>query len=88
MASSIQWSMALVLLAMLTFSVRETEANVVKRCYVAWSRCSGWSSWLTGVVWKSCEKRCKEDLKKKGGRCVKVKSDCPLSKEAYQCRCY
>ncbi|XP_055862837.1 hydramacin-1-like [Biomphalaria glabrata] len=56
-------------------------------CYETWSRCSRWSSPFTGVLWKSCNDRCKE-LKKRGGNCVQTPSKCPVTSKAYQCQCY
>nr|AVW85485.1 mytimacin 6 [Haliotis discus hannai] len=56
-------------------------------CWETWSRCTGWSSWGTGRLWKSCNDRCKE-LGKSGGRCVlKDASDCWMTKKSYQCVC-
>lgn len=55
-------------------------------CYDTWSRCSKWSSGLTGILWSSCDKHCKE-RGKRSGTCVKVKSTCFLSKYALQCQC-
>ncbi|XP_046549197.1 neuromacin-like protein isoform X2 [Haliotis rubra] len=61
----------------------QTEAG----CWETWSRCSGWSSWGTGTLWKSCNDRCKE-LGKSGGKCVlKDASDCWITDKAYQCVC-
>lgn len=28
-------------------------------CYEAWSRCTGWSSGGTGILWKTCAGRCR-----------------------------
>nr|QHI06026.1 mytimacin-6 [Haliotis diversicolor] len=56
-------------------------------CWETWSRCSGWSSSLTGILWKSCNDRCKE-LGKSGGKCVlRDASDCWMTDKAYQCVC-
>ncbi|KAL3852597.1 hypothetical protein ACJMK2_016216 [Sinanodonta woodiana] len=62
------------------------EGNVLKDCWDTWSRCTGWSSGATGILWQSCEDRCKC----KGyatGSCKEVPSKCPLTNEAWQCQC-
>jgi hypothetical protein len=57
-------------------------------CYDTWSRCSKWSSFLTGKLWADCAKRCKE-LGKSGGNCVEVNSTCFFIKgKVLQCQCY
>ncbi|XP_078368185.1 hydramacin-1-like [Oculina patagonica] len=56
-------------------------------CYETWSRCSAWSKPLTGIVWQSCNGRCK-CLGREGGTCGVTPSKCPLSKTAWQCQCH
>ncbi|XP_020621503.1 hydramacin-1-like [Orbicella faveolata] len=56
-------------------------------CYETWSRCSRWSRWGTGRLWKSCNDRCKE-LGYTGGSCQRCPSTCWMSDKAWQCRCY
>uniref|UniRef100_A0A0B6ZCE1 Uncharacterized protein n=1 Tax=Arion vulgaris TaxID=1028688 RepID=A0A0B6ZCE1_9EUPU len=58
-----------------------------KDCYATWSRCSRWSSPLTGILWKTCNARCRQ-LKRNGGNCVRTRSKCPMSRKPYQCQCY
>ncbi|CAG5136284.1 unnamed protein product [Candidula unifasciata] len=62
------------------------DAGVIKDCYNDWSRCSRWSSPLTGILWKNCDKRCKQ-LGKRSGKCVRVRARCPVSKTVLQCQC-
>jgi hypothetical protein len=30
----------------------------ISDCWETWSRCSTWSSGLTGIAWQSCPQRC------------------------------
>jgi len=60
----------------------------VGKCWDTWSRCSTWSYWGNGILWKNCNDRCIHDLKKSGGSCKLSPSNCPLSSKAYQCQCY
>ncbi|XP_048251606.1 neuromacin-like protein [Haliotis rufescens] len=61
----------------------EGEGN----CYRTWSRCSGWSSSMTGYLWRSCNDRCK-DLGHAGGSCVlRDAPECSLTDQAYRCVC-
>ncbi|XP_059164875.1 hydramacin-1-like [Physella acuta] len=87
MTSSLKISILFTLLALTVLETPVAGASL-SDCYETWSRCSRWSSFLTGILWKSCDDRCKKDFKKRGGRCVKVPSKCPTSKKAYQCQCY
>ncbi|KAH3782994.1 hypothetical protein DPMN_160920 [Dreissena polymorpha] len=59
----------------------------VSECYETWSRCSSWSSGLTGILWLSCPDRCKEQGHH-GGSCVLVQASCSITGTAYQCQCY
>ncbi|XP_052256130.1 neuromacin-like protein isoform X2 [Dreissena polymorpha] len=73
-------------------SSAESEASggkqgVLKDCYDQWSRCSTWSSALTGKAWATCDDQCKSKGKD-GGTCVEVDATCPVSKKALQCQCY
>merc|ERR1711913_193211 len=76
-----------VAMAILSLSAAASDEQGERRsifdCYEVWSRCSGWSSFLTGYAWLTCDDRCKE-LGKSGGNCVPVPSNCPLSSDALQ----
>ncbi|XP_078379947.1 hydramacin-1-like [Oculina patagonica] len=64
------------------------KVSVVEgNCYKTWSRCSRWSRWATGKLWKNCNDRCIE-LRYSGGRCQYCPSNCWMSSKAWQCRCY
>ena len=81
-------SLPLLFLVAMTCSYfpKSTEANGIGDCWETWSRCTSWSSFATGVLWQSCEDRCKC----KGyvsGSCVETKSNCPFSDKAWQCQC-
>nr|AHG59339.1 Mytimacin-6 [Mytilus galloprovincialis] len=71
---------------MLSFHPQPTEAGFIGGCWATWSRCTRWSSWATGWLWKTCNDRCKE-LGYRSGRCVLRPSDCPLANKAYRCEC-
>nr|NP_001191629.1 neuromacin-like protein [Aplysia californica]A5GZY1.1 RecName: Full=Neuromacin-like protein; Flags: Precursor [Aplysia californica]ABF21076.1 theromacin [Aplysia californica] len=64
------------------------EKGPLEACWDEWSRCTGWSSAGTGVLWKSCDDQCKK-LGKSGGECVLTPSTCPFTRtdKAYQCQC-
>ncbi|XP_022810619.1 neuromacin-like protein [Stylophora pistillata] len=62
---------------------KEAQGN----CWKTWSRCSRWSSWGTGRLWKTCNDRCIE-LGYPGGSCQLCPSTCWMTKKAYQCRCF
>nr|WDS38436.1 theromacin-like antimicrobial peptide [Apocyclops royi] len=72
------------LLAVIVFAA--VEANVVNDCWETWSRCSRWSSGLTGILWQSCPQRC-QCLGWSSGRCELKPSRCPLSRKAWACTC-
>ena len=76
---------SVVAVLVMTSIITEGEAFVLGDCYEEWSRCSGWSSAATGLLWKSCQNRCVE-LGHRTGTCVLVDSRC-LSDKAYQCQC-
>lgn len=40
-------------------------------CYEAWSRCTGWSSGGTGILWKTCAGRCQLCQGRASGTCKK-----------------
>lgn len=61
------------------------KANIFMLCFDVFS--IRWSSWATGILWKNCNDRCKEQGRR-GGRCVEVPSKCKLTKRARQCQCY
>nr|AKO70613.1 neuromacin propeptide [Eisenia fetida] len=54
-------------------------------CYEDWSRCTPSTSWLTGILWKSCTNRCKE-LGHRRGDCRDSPSKC--WKNNKQCYCF
>ena len=56
-------------------------------CWATWSRCSGWSSGATGILWYGCDKRCK-CLGRSGGNCNLIPASCSTTGYAYQCQCY
>jgi len=64
-------------------------ATVNGGCFEDWSRCSKWSSGATGILWYSCNDRCKE-LGKSGGSCNLVESDgtCFITKGKKISRCH
>ncbi|KAH9502865.1 hypothetical protein Btru_074669 [Bulinus truncatus] len=64
------------------------ESHWIGDCWDTWSRCSQWSSFATGILWHSCDERCKQ-LKRSGGNCVLSPTNCPIvSNKTYQCQCY
>ena len=59
-------------------------------CWDDWSRCSGWSSSMTGVLWKPCDSYCKSKGKAVGN-CREVPNTCallPASVKVNQCQCW
>nr|AFI24614.1 antibacterial peptide [Cyclina sinensis] len=76
----------LVVLVVMNSQVPVVHGGFIGDCWATWSRCSKWSNFLTGVLWKTCNERC-IDLGHTGGDCVEVKSNCPLSDKAWQCQC-
>ncbi|KAH3789379.1 hypothetical protein DPMN_167557 [Dreissena polymorpha] len=56
-------------------------------CWDTWSRCSRWSIAGSGRIWPTFDAHCKQS-RYKGGKCVDVKSKCPISSKALQCQCY
>ncbi|XP_068672123.1 neuromacin-like protein [Montipora foliosa] len=81
----------LALALMLVFAVLDLESearqNFIGRCWETWSRCTRWSSFATGILWQTCEERCKS-LGYGRGDCVKVPSICPFTEKAWQCQCF
>ncbi|KAL3852593.1 hypothetical protein ACJMK2_016212 [Sinanodonta woodiana] len=73
------------ILAILTMTP-PTEGNPITDCWNTWSRCTKWSSGATGILWQSCEDRCKCQGYATG-TCKTVSSNCPLTNEAWQCQC-
>lgn len=64
-------------------------ASVSASCWDDWSRCSGWSMGLGGILWLKCNDYC-VCLGYKKGNCVDVKNTCnllPPSAKISQCRC-
>ncbi|KAH3789378.1 hypothetical protein DPMN_167556 [Dreissena polymorpha] len=88
MVRIIAYVVVLVILA--SQQIKTTEAlQYIGNCYETWSRCSTWSNFFTGWLWQNCNDRCKSlNNRNKGGKCVLVKSNCPLSAKAYQCQCF
>lgn len=57
-------------------------------CYETWSRCTQWSSFLTGIAWQTCSGYCDRCRGySSGGTCVKVRASCSSTGYAYQCQC-
>ncbi|CAF1468500.1 unnamed protein product [Adineta steineri] len=58
-------------------------------CYETWSRCTGWSSPATGILWQSCASYCQGCSNAATGSCVQVGSTTCNGKavQAYQCQC-
>ncbi len=74
-----------------TIADEESSQQSVLGCFNDWSRCSQWSSALTGVFWKSCNDRCVKDKNKARGECVRVPNTCRFrSREStvLQCQCF
>ncbi|KHJ90669.1 hypothetical protein OESDEN_09484 [Oesophagostomum dentatum] len=49
-----------------------TAVSVEAGCFENWSRCTPQTAFLTGILWKTCEDRCRLCLGKETGKCVKV----------------
>nr|ALJ03313.1 macin [Ruditapes philippinarum]APY18887.1 macin [Ruditapes philippinarum] len=77
---------SIVAVLMISFIIPRGEAFVLSTCFETWSRCSTWSSFATGYLWKSCEDRCK-GLGHNSGTCVLKPAECSTSGKAYQCQC-
>jgi Macin len=60
------------------------HAVEAEKCFEAWSRCTGWSSAGTGVLWKTCAGRCQLCMGRAGGQCVHVNGPCGARQ---QCQC-
>eukprot|EP00727_Mastigamoeba_balamuthi_P005068 m51a1_g1456 hypothetical protein (94) ;mRNA; f:197973-198254 len=58
-------------------------------CYETWSRCSGWSSAATGILWQDCNTHCQGCFNAASGTCTLVGTTKCNGKsiEAYQCHC-
>ncbi|XP_074639296.1 hydramacin-1-like [Acropora palmata] len=63
-----------------------SQGSFIGKCWDAWSRCTRWSYFATGIGWQSCQDRC-FCLGHRTGTCVEVPSQCPLTKMAWQCQC-
>ncbi|XP_059164864.1 hydramacin-1-like [Physella acuta] len=85
MAATLKLTFVALLVLMATLP-QHSDANGIGDCYETWSRCSEWSNFLTGILWKNCNDRCIE-LGYRCGNCVLVPSNCPLATMAYQCQC-
>ncbi|CAJ0595066.1 unnamed protein product [Cylicocyclus nassatus] len=59
--------------------------TMIAQCYKDWSRCTPATKFLSGSLWRTCEKRCQECLGREWGECVEVKAG-PCS-GGYQCQC-
>ncbi|OXA36816.1 Hydramacin-1 [Folsomia candida] len=73
-----------VTLIILAFGVIFPNLTESASCYEAWSRCTGWSSGATGILWKTCAGRCQQCQGRASGSCVPVKGDCGARS---QCQC-
>ncbi len=60
---------------LIAIAVLVLVSHVSASCYEDWSRCSGWSSALTGIAWKSCADKC-EQLGYRSGDCILVNNNC------------
>ncbi|CAF3302743.1 unnamed protein product [Rotaria socialis] len=58
-------------------------------CYETWSRCTGWSSPATGILWQSCPSYCQGCKNAATGYCVQVGTTTCNGKSvtAFQCQC-
>ncbi len=58
-------------------------------CYETWSRCTGWSSPATGILWQNCRSYCQGCKNAATGSCTLVgRTTCngkPV--DSYQCQC-
>jgi hypothetical protein len=73
----------LVLLCLSAFAID----GIAGDCYEDWSRCSGWSSWATDILWENCNDNC-IGKGKSGGSCVLKDSTCWfVSGRVYFCKC-
>ena len=79
--------MLVCLLIASTFPMIDTSPAAKSGCWETWSRCTRWSSPATGILWQSCNDRCK-CLGRGGGNCVEVNARCSTTGKAYQCQCY
>lgn len=55
-------------------------------CYDTWSKCSGWSSFLTNILWLDCDRCCKCKGKSSGSCVERTAPEC-FNIKAYQCIC-
>ena len=79
--------MLVCLLIASTFPMIDTSPAAKPGCWETWSRCTRWSSPATGILWQSCNDRCK-CLGRGGGNCVEVNARCSTTGKAYRCQCY
>ncbi|CAF4466151.1 unnamed protein product, partial [Rotaria magnacalcarata] len=58
-------------------------------CYETWSRCTGWSSPATGILWQGCPSYCQGCRNAATGSCVQVGTTTCMGKSvtAFQCQC-
>nr|ACQ90304.1 theromacin [Sinohyriopsis cumingii] len=84
MAGFNKLSALLVVMALGYLLAPSTEGFVLSDCYDTWSRCSGWSPALTGILWNTCSERC-QCLGHADGACHLAQTNCG---EAYQCQCH
>ncbi|CAL1541438.1 unnamed protein product [Lymnaea stagnalis] len=86
MSPVLKLSVVCLVLAVAALMTHTSEANFVGDCWDTWSRCSSWSSFLTGKAWSSCQERCRQ-LGYRSGNCVLSSSNCPIARKAQQCKC-
>ena len=55
-------------------------------CWATWSRCTRATSWGNNILWQTCNDRC-YCLGWTSGTCQLQPSSCPISSQAYQCKC-
>ncbi|CAG0894136.1 unnamed protein product [Darwinula stevensoni] len=58
-------------------------------CFDDLSRCTGWTTAASGVLWQSCHDHCRSQGRN-GGECVQVDNTCwflPASVKVRQCQC-
>jgi len=80
-------SLLVSLVAVVLVVVPDGSEAFIAGCWKDWSRCSKWSSWLTGKFWPDCNSHCK-NMGLSGGKCVEVPSTCYFVRgTVLQCQC-
>eukprot|EP00727_Mastigamoeba_balamuthi_P005168 m51a1_g1465 hypothetical protein (95) ;mRNA; r:232884-233168 len=59
-------------------------------CYDTWSRCSGWSSPATGILWQNCNTHCQGCFNAAHGKCnlVGTTTCMGVNIPSFQCQCF